>query len=281
MPTSNQFIPKSTTLQLKGIAILLMLWLHLFISANRCRGLESLVMIGDLPLCHYLSRFGNACVSMYFFLSGYGLWIVYQRGAGMHNVHRLVQLYALVALIALLFFPWHSLANPQLGWTFNLSTLVCNLSGFDTYNQEWWFLFPYAFVVLLSPLVFRMLQRRPLLTFCGAVAIAVSLTLLFVYLLRCVWGNDLYGRYRMVEMIILVGEALMPFVVGAFCAKSGLLARLSQCSTKYKLALSVLLMVVLVLQMWLDINAANTYVGMLFCLVGVNFRSRILTKIGG
>lgn len=281
MSATNQFVPKSTTLQLKGIAILLMLWLHLFISADRCRGLDTLVMIGDLPLCHYMSRFGNACVSMYFFLSGYGLWIVFQRRTGMHNLRRLAQLYALVALIALLFFPWHSLVNPQLGWTFNLSTLVRNLSGFDTYNQEWWFLFPYALVVLLSPLVFRCLQRRPLLTLCGSITVAVLSILLFVYLLRCVWGKDLYGRYRMVEMIILVGESLMPFVVGAFCAKSGLLVRLSQCSTKYKLALAALLMTVLVGQMWLDINAANTFVGMLLCLVCVNFRSRILTKIGG
>ena len=62
--------------QLKVIAILMMLGLHLF---NRdYKGLfMPLVFIGEQPLTYYISLFCDACVPIFAFVSGYGLYYKY------------------------------------------------------------------------------------------------------------------------------------------------------------------------------------------------------------
>lgn len=62
--------------QLKSIAILMMLFLHLF---NRdYKGLfEPLIFMGQNPLSYYISMFCDACVPIFAFVSGYGLYYSY------------------------------------------------------------------------------------------------------------------------------------------------------------------------------------------------------------
>ncbi len=59
--------------QLKAIAILMMVFLHLF---NRgYEGLfEPVIFIGTRPLSFYISLFCDACVPIFAFVSGYGLY---------------------------------------------------------------------------------------------------------------------------------------------------------------------------------------------------------------
>lgn len=63
--------------QLKSIAILMMLSLHLF---NRdYNGLfEPLIFVGEMPLSYYISLFSDACVPIFAFVSGYGLYNSYK-----------------------------------------------------------------------------------------------------------------------------------------------------------------------------------------------------------
>ena len=62
--------------QLKSIAILMMLCLHLF--NTDYKGLfQPLIFIGDQPLSYYISLFSDACVPIFAFVSGYGLYYSY------------------------------------------------------------------------------------------------------------------------------------------------------------------------------------------------------------
>lgn len=65
--------------QLKAVAILMMLCLHLF---NRpYNGLfEPLLFIGTQPLSYYISLFCDACVPIFCFVSGYGFYYKFQKG---------------------------------------------------------------------------------------------------------------------------------------------------------------------------------------------------------
>ncbi|MFC0476121.1 hypothetical protein ACFFHF_12840 [Robertmurraya beringensis] len=55
----------------KGVAILMMLLLHLF-CRKEFEGLyETYIYIGETPLIYYLALFGDACVPIYCFASGY------------------------------------------------------------------------------------------------------------------------------------------------------------------------------------------------------------------
>ena len=69
-------ITKEESLQLKGSAILIMLFLHLFNSQeNIDRCILSVKFLGK-PIVSQLATFSEICVPLYLFLSGYGLYIL-------------------------------------------------------------------------------------------------------------------------------------------------------------------------------------------------------------
>lgn len=67
---------KEQTNILKGIAILMMLFLHLFNGSNLTDVCEPLLFIGSTPLVHIISKACNP-VGIFLMLSGYGLSYTY------------------------------------------------------------------------------------------------------------------------------------------------------------------------------------------------------------
>lgn len=90
----------------KGIAILFMLLLHLFCT-KEWRGLfKPIIMIGNTPLVYYLALFGDMCVAMYCFCSGYGLMMGYKSNEKTYikkNILRLLKLYINFWIILIIF----------------------------------------------------------------------------------------------------------------------------------------------------------------------------------
>lgn len=75
-------IEKSKTLELKGIAIFMMLFLHLFNKTENVRLCTTAgISVGNEPLVQFLSH-GMGPVSFYLFLSGYGLYYKYRKNGG-------------------------------------------------------------------------------------------------------------------------------------------------------------------------------------------------------
>ena len=72
---------------LKGIAILLMVCLHLFKPSNDIWNLSHLFTIGGTPLVAYLTRMCNP-VHFFLILSGYGLYAVYSKEGGGKSVQK-------------------------------------------------------------------------------------------------------------------------------------------------------------------------------------------------
>lgn len=72
-------IEKSKTTELKGIAIFMMLFLHLFNQSQHVDLCTTAgITVGGEPLVLFLSRGMYPVVSMYLFLSGYGLYYNYR-----------------------------------------------------------------------------------------------------------------------------------------------------------------------------------------------------------
>ena len=63
----------------KGVAILFMMLLHLFCTKNYEGLYTPLIFIGNTPLMYYLALFGDCCVAIYCFCSGYGLILGYKK----------------------------------------------------------------------------------------------------------------------------------------------------------------------------------------------------------
>ena len=63
-------ITKRDSKMLKGVAILAMLMLHLFCRKDNLP-YTPLLWVGDTPLIYYFGLFGDICVAIYCFVSGY------------------------------------------------------------------------------------------------------------------------------------------------------------------------------------------------------------------
>lgn len=149
--------------QLKAIAILMMLFLHLFNSLDYQNLFQPLVFIGGKPLVYYLSLFGDACVPIFAFVSGYGLYYKYSKSTVTYpkdNVVRLKKLYLNYWIIILLFPVAIGLILQFPGYPGSMTKFLLNATGLDgSYNGAWWFFTTYVLFVCTSAFWFRYVQQ--------------------------------------------------------------------------------------------------------------------------
>ncbi len=159
--------PKETTI-LKGVAILFMLYLHLFNSMNQVELCTNLICIGGIPLAHILSRCTNP-VAIYLLLSGYGLYKTRERLTARNTSRRLAKLYIHYWISMGIFVAIGSVIAPE-KYPGTLSDFIVNLTSWHTtYNIQIWFLLPYAIMILTAPYLFELFEKKPVITL-GAAA---------------------------------------------------------------------------------------------------------------
>ena len=158
---------KDESLQLKGIAIMMMLWLHLFGTDEAILSeTAKVIYINESePLIYAMRKFGRMCVVFYTFLGGYGLAKVYQRNAtakglgiatGMKNGKRVWNLFKSYWLVMTIFILTATLLQP---WRYpgDIMEIALNISALDiTYNDTLWFLFPYALLTLFAQPIIKL-----------------------------------------------------------------------------------------------------------------------------
>ena len=146
----------------KGIAILMMLFLHLF-NRDYNNLFEPLIFIGSKPLSYYISLFCDACVPIFAFVSGYGLYFKYQKDSSKYvgdHGRRLKNLYINYWVIIALFPVALGLILNKEGFPGSILKLFLNITAIDpSYNGAWWFFTIYVLFVLTSSFWFRLLER--------------------------------------------------------------------------------------------------------------------------
>ncbi len=165
--TPDRFLSVSDTIAMKAIAILCMLAHHLWTFPERIAGgpLESFFHISGLPLTAHFGVFAKICVSMFFFLGGYGLYKKYF-GKRYNLFERLKKLYFAYWKIFIIFVPIGFICfSNQTAYCqdadvysafsqFSVKEFLLNFFGLiSTYNREWWFLINYAALLVLFPLI--------------------------------------------------------------------------------------------------------------------------------
>lgn len=79
--SSAKLFRREDTKLVKGFAILLMLYHHLFAFPNRIQdgsSYISLFSVLGIDSAELLGLFGKMCVALFLFLGGYGTWVSYQ-----------------------------------------------------------------------------------------------------------------------------------------------------------------------------------------------------------
>ena len=149
---------RDDTKALKGLAVLMMLFHHMAGFTDRCppdfEGFQTLWRgFAEKGLLGALAGFCNNCVSIFFFLGGYGMYLLW-KDKRFHLGKQIKRLYfaywrvfVLIVPVALIFFRRSPDQAPALSCIYNIHgarqmfvTLLANFTGFNsTLNNEWWF----------------------------------------------------------------------------------------------------------------------------------------------
>ncbi|MBO0962957.1 acyltransferase family protein, partial [Neobacillus sp. MM2021_6] len=147
----------------KGVAILFMLLLHLFCRKDVNGLYETFPVVNGVPLIYYIGLFGDACVPMFCFASGYGLFVSIDRAKGSilkKNFERILKLLinywiVLIIFVAIGFIVGNTEIFPGSLTQFLLHFFVLSSS----YNGAWWFLQTYIILVLMAPSLFKVIKK--------------------------------------------------------------------------------------------------------------------------
>lgn len=215
---------------IKGVAILLMVCLHIFKSEAEAATLGNLFSIGGVPLVMYLTRMCNP-VPFFLIISGYGLYSVFSKQGGESPWKRIVNLYVHLWLIYLIFVPLGSWVRPEM-YPGSLVKFVENATSWQcSYIGEQWFLFPYILLMLASKWFFQLFSH---LKSYWVVIISMAVYGLTVFALKR-YGEATLAGNMLFYNIFLAFYMLFPFALGYLAKRDQWMEKLSEGFSKWGL----------------------------------------------
>ncbi|MRJ07962.1 hypothetical protein EDL99_03540 [Ornithobacterium rhinotracheale] len=273
---------KTLTTKIKGVAILIMLFLHLF---NKSKDYISFLKINGEPLFHLLSKYTMICVPFYLILGGYGLYKTYEKNKNnislKKNFSRVFLLYCNLWIVLAVFVSIGSFIKPE-KYPGDISTFLLNFIGLEcSYNFEWWFLLPYSILMFFTPIIFKLIDRFKLyfVFFTLILGYAVSF-----YISIKVKNN--INHNQILELLITTISLLSAFTIGAFEAKMNFFSKLNQKINKsiiIPIALIILLVFISVINpkpfALTTLIAWGSFYAWGFLINNLDFKKSILPKI--
>ena len=210
---------REETLAFKGIAILMMLFLHLFNNLENVSLCQTSLYVFDKPFLFLLTRITKP-VPMFLIMGGYGLFSVW--GGDKNKFLRIIKLFALYWLILISFLLLGNYMNPGL-YPGSYSELLLNFSSLETsYNRECWFLFPYALLSISSSWLFAFVKRVEWYYIIGVTfLLSVLVSSIFVFS-----GDLVNDKWYFVQPLEYI-SFLFPFFIGAILAREKVFERIS------------------------------------------------------
>lgn len=201
---------------LKGVAILFLLFIHLFNKIELANSCQNYLYIGEKPLVFWITR-AMTPVSMFIMLSGYGLRFSYEKGLYPFSkqIRRISKLYINYWIILLIFVSIGYLLDVEryANWE---SDLIKNLTGYNTtFDGPAWFLLPYSIIALFSKTLFKWMDKFG------------TFRMLFLSCFLYFSGNYILSRYishnldsyRFIGLLLATNGLCFSFLIGATIKK--------------------------------------------------------------
>ncbi|EOB1224235.1 acyltransferase [Vibrio cholerae] len=155
-------LTRSETYFIKGIAISMMLFHHLFSFPERVPDIFNYNDVGILLVS--FSYFGKICVPIFMILSGYGFFVSGNKGF-YYLISKISCFFISCWLVLLVFIPLGAIISEGThGLTY--FELVLNATFISSsYNNEWWFAKFYIFCLLCLPAIYKISDRPMLILF--------------------------------------------------------------------------------------------------------------------
>lgn len=215
----------SDTKMIHGLAVMAMVILHLFDNLEYGRMYIPVLYLFGKPVIFYIAQLSDFCVMGYAFCSGYALYKQFRElEIRTYYKRRLKSLLVLLVNYWLILFIF-TIISILIGNGENMPGSVGEFIGNfltvnTTYNGAWWYLFIYILLVLLSPWIFTICDRLPV--------VISSISLFGIYF------SAYYVRFKMVPdnwwlvKYGLFGMTLAEFCIGVFFLKGNWLEILSR-----------------------------------------------------
>ena len=236
----------------KGVAILFMLLLHLFCTKTYEGLYIPLIFIGDTPLIYYLALFGDCCVAIYCFCSGYGLLISYKNNKENYIKNNLMRIFKLYINFWIILFIFVVILGPLMGqgesYPGTLKNFILTFTALDpAYNGAWWFFTTYIILVLLSPIINKVVVK-----YNNTLVIALSFIFyIFAYIQRIkgviVLDNNILNWF--IRQTSLLGTSQLPFIIGSVFAYKKVYSKLDNICNKirYKNMVGILIITLMII----------------------------------
>lgn len=218
----------------KGLAILAMVALHLFCRLDHLP-YQPLIFVGSVPLVYYLGLFGDMCVSIYCFCSGYAHYLLYMKNHSIYQNRipvkalRFLTNYWIIVLlfsgVGLVFDKTHTIPGSLADFLGNI------LLYHQSYNGAWWFVVTYLILLLASPLIAFIIQRIPAIPMLLASGAIYCIAYLFRYVFSWVVQNAILQWLW--TQLVLFGTSQFAYVVGMIFRKYRVISRLKKAQTMY------------------------------------------------
>lgn len=217
----------------KGVAILLMLIHHLFYVQT---GKYDDIHLGNHYLINEFAIFARVCVTLFVFMSGYGLMIQTERKGGVGKltdfyIHRFRKLFFNYWFIWALFVP---ISYFVFGMTFEKAyqdNVFCHLLAdvfgvhylfFNTtycYNPTWWFYSCIILLYLFFPFMYKLIKRNPLVLILVTFAVSFlpisCLGVIRFYIVAFALG--MWAVQYQVPHLGLSAVIFLIFILGGYC----------------------------------------------------------------
>lgn len=241
--TGSIFDKKQTNI-VKGVAVLMLLWHHLFLSREESiSNFISVASIGGVPIECLISTICKVCVSIFIFISGYGCVKSYSKlpvdksnNKFSFNIIKNDLLFFKNRIIKLLFGLWFIyLIFVPLGFLFNRNPIefyhgnvsyfildFCGLShllGTPEFNPTWWYFSLAIVFYFLFPVLYKLLKICPELLLSVGVAFLLlpvpNYREIFTYLITFILGMYIAHRngFEFINRLIPVSNLRIITVV--------------------------------------------------------------------
>lgn len=156
----DTIISKNKSLSLKFIAAIFIVLTHIFPKVGQVDTLKYIPLFNwnGYPIEQYIGSLSGICVGIFIFLSGYGLYISYNKNIKYKEIFkRISKLYINYWIIILIFF---SIGLYMEVYKFEVKEFILNLLALTTsYNHPAWFLRLYVMLILIYPMLIKIVDR--------------------------------------------------------------------------------------------------------------------------
>lgn len=206
---------KEQTLQIKGVAILMMLYVHLFHSTENVELCTYWLNYGSTPFIQKLTRCTTP-VPFFLIISGYGFMkaLMSKRQSSKTKLQRAFNLYIPYWMVTIIMCMIVLCINRG-DMDFGLQSIISNITAIDTtYNPHCWFILPYLLLATFSRPICQFVQNNKALT----VVLIGLLCHVSTYAALDYWEDFLHNNPLILLAVNLI-YFLFPFFLGTLLAK--------------------------------------------------------------